>query len=88
MPPKPGETTLVVDKTVFSLDRYEKTLKRGPHLGRKDERLCLHVLREFSLVPEHVETRKLYNPIQPGVEQVIYPKKVILNYLDCLILVK
>lgn len=24
VPPKPGETTLVVDKTVFSLDRYGK----------------------------------------------------------------
>ena len=39
-------------------------------MGRKDERLCLYVLKEFNLVPEHVETRKLYNPIQPGVEQV------------------
>lgn len=45
-------------------------MKPTPHLGRKDERLCLHVLKEFNLVPEHVETRKLYNPIQPGVEQV------------------
>jgi hypothetical protein len=91
--PRPGETTLVVDKTLFSLDKFgncekflkgckaknfltsvfvlEKRMKPNPHLGRKDERLCLHVLKEFNLVPENVETRKLYNPIQPGVEQVI-----------------
>jgi hypothetical protein len=43
---------------------------RNQHLGSKDERLCLHVLQQFDLVPEHVETRKLYNPIQPGMEQV------------------
>ena len=48
----------------------EKTIIRNPHVGAKDERLCLYVLHEFNLVPEHIETRKLYNPIQPGVEQV------------------
>ena len=41
------------------------------HLGSREERLCLHVLHEFNLVPEHIETRKLYHPIQPGIEQVL-----------------
>lgn len=38
---------------------------------------CLHHLHEvpkvgYSLVPEHVETRTLYLPEKPGMEQVLY----------------
>ena len=55
---------------IHLLASTEKTIIRNPHVGAKDERLCLYVLHEFNLVPEHIETRKLYNPIQPGVEQV------------------
>ena len=43
---------------------------KNPHLGSKDERLCLYILQQFNLVTEHVETRKLYTPIQAGMEQV------------------
>jgi hypothetical protein len=56
----------------FYLESIEKLPNRGSHLGSKHERLCLHVLKEFDLVPEHVETRKLYNLIQPYVEQVFF----------------
>lgn len=50
--------------------KKEKAEIDNPHLGPPDERLCLYVLHEFNLVPEHIETRKLFNPIQPEMEQV------------------
>ncbi|XP_069488392.1 dysferlin isoform X3 [Ambystoma mexicanum] len=62
------------DKIIFkgheySLAHFEGSKPPNPHLGAKNERLALYALRKQDVVPEHVETRSLYSPLQPEIEQ-------------------
>ncbi|XP_068776622.1 myoferlin-like [Struthio camelus] len=55
--------------STFLLTQFERGAPAYQHAGAPRERLALHLLHACHLVPEHLETRTLYNSTQPGLEQ-------------------
>ncbi|XP_039095492.1 dysferlin isoform X1 [Hyaena hyaena] len=53
----------------YTIEEIEAGRVLNPHLGPVEERLALYVLQQQGLVPEHVESRPLYSPLQPDIEQ-------------------
>lgn len=64
-----GNNRVIFNGDEFFLEDFEGEVAINPHMGPPDQRLALHVLNSLPLVPEHVETRPLYNTLQPGIEQ-------------------
>ncbi|NWH77871.1 MYOF protein, partial [Piaya cayana] len=62
-------TAVTFGDQTFLLSQFESGPPRHQHPGAPRERLALHVLHTCHLVPEHLETRTLYNSAQPGLEQ-------------------
>ncbi|XP_074664020.1 fer-1-like protein 5 [Strix aluco] len=63
------DTAVIFGDQVFFLSHFERSPPTHQHAGAPRERLALHVLHACHLVPEHLETRTLYNSTQPGLEQ-------------------
>ncbi|XP_059157039.1 myoferlin-like isoform X3 [Physella acuta] len=62
-------TTVKVGDKTYKLSDFEKVPPFNKHVGPEEQRLALHVLNLFPLVKEHVESRPIFNPLQPNIEQ-------------------
>ncbi|XP_064383023.1 myoferlin-like isoform X2 [Halichondria panicea] len=66
----PDHAYVIIDGTKYTLDQFEQG--KPLHQDLTDvpqQRLALHFLRQQNLVPEHIETRNIFTPMQPGISQ-------------------
>eukprot|EP00079_Xenopus_tropicalis_P032616 XP_017946387.1 PREDICTED: dysferlin [Xenopus tropicalis] len=68
-PPNFKNNSIMFRNHEYHVSELEDSKFPNPHQGPPEERLALHVLRRQGLVCEHVETRALYSPLQPDIEQ-------------------
>lgn len=66
---KENPDRIIIGDREYTLSQFEEGTPPAGEVGAAHERLALHILHTFNLVPEHVETRSLYSPVQPDIEQ-------------------
>ncbi|XP_071949270.1 myoferlin-like isoform X3 [Antedon mediterranea] len=64
-----GASKLCFDGKMYNLQDFEANKIHNEHEGPAEERLALYALRMLPLVQEHIETRPLYSPMLPNIEQ-------------------